>query len=186
MTNLEKAIFDEEGGKDYQAYRYISTAEVSQALEGFGYGPSKKYVDALYIRSDEKQGVGVLKINEEHCRDHFGLFRGVDQGEAVAQTLLLLHKFIVGIPDGQSPLLQEITVNVNNPVSPDAVLNMSVEIGDPEGNVFSGNGKILSGEIEISRVNVRGRILSSDLLQKLIERSMKAQRKSPTRFSIQE
>lgn len=161
-------------------YRYVPQAEVSKTLESFGYGPSKKYVDALYIGNNI--GIGVLQVTDDHCRDHFGVFRGVDQGEAAGQTLLLFLHFTVGIPGGQSPLLQGITVQTENPAFPGSVLNISVTKAAPEGNSFSGKGIITSGSVPISRVEISGRTIRSDLLQRLIERSRRIQGKSVTKF----
>jgi len=87
--NRPSGVEDSEGE---QTYRYVSTTEVTEAFEHFRYGPSKRYVDAVYISEDGKQAVGVLKVTEAHCEGHFEgetNITGVDQIEAFAQTYLV-------------------------------------------------------------------------------------------------
>ena len=167
-------------------YRYIPRSEVSEALDAFGYGSTKKFVDALYIHPDGNSGVGVLKVTEEHCKDHFGLLRGVDQGEAIAQTLLLLHKFVTGIPDGQSPLLEHAEVDLKNPALPGSVLNITVNETSSDENSFTGQGAITSGNKITAQGVVSGRVISTELLTRLIERSKRQQVGTRSRFQIKE
>ena len=55
---------------DREIYRYVPQVEVHAALERFGFGPSRRMVDALYISPDEKIFVGVLRVDEVRCEGH--------------------------------------------------------------------------------------------------------------------
>ncbi len=167
-----------------QNYTYHPFEEVKSALASLGYGPSKMLVDAVYVRKDGMQAVGVLTVTEGHCRDHFGLFRGVDQGEAAGQTLILLHCFTDGIPEGQSPLLRHIAIDTENPAPEGVVLNMFVDKTGNRGNIFSGRANVESGAGVISRVEMSGRILPTELARKLIEWRRKRELEHPARFQL--
>jgi 3-hydroxyacyl-[acyl-carrier-protein] dehydratase len=173
-----------------QEYRYIPPQEVAQALERFGYGPEKRFVDALYIRGNEKEGIGVLEVTEAHCKDHFvgdPILRGVDQIEAAAQTLLLLGVFTTGIPEGYGPLFSSLgQTEFKNPVVPGSVLNIHVEQEESQSNnVFWGKARIVSGEAEIVRIDeLYGAIMPIALRDRLLARSVRSQQRTPSRFQV--
>ena len=182
-----------ENGEEEQKYRYVSTTEVRKAFEHFGYGPSKRYVDALYISEDGKKAVGVLKVTEEQCKDHFEgqpVLRGVDQIEALGQTYLLSQYLQGRIPKNLGPLFAEVDkVHFKNPARPGAVLNMHVEeipTDKTSGNVFSARGRIMSGEVLISEIeSFSGALLPIALLPRLMDRSARQQASTSSPFQIQ-
>lgn len=175
-----------------QKYRYVSTTEVRQAFEHFGYGPTKRYVDALYV--GDGQVVGVLKVTPEHCEGHFEgqpVLRGVDQIEALGQTYLLSQYVQGRIPENLGPLFAEVNkVHFKNPARPGAILNMYVEeipTDKTSDNVFSARGRIISGEVLISEVeSFSGAMLPTALLPRLMDRSERQQASTPSPFQIQD
>lgn len=172
---------------DKDEYRYISTVETSKALELYGYGPKKRFVDALYISPDNSKAVGVLRVTEEHCVDHFvgnPVFRGVDELEAIAQTLLLLKHFSGEIGEGYTPRLEKSTVFPKWPVIPPVDVNIVVaKLGDGS---FGGYGRILCGETVVVEGIVAGSLLSKELGGRIISRRKRNQDNSPSLFSVKE
>lgn len=180
-----------EDGEGEQKYRYVSVAEVTEAFEHFRYGPSKRYVDAVYVSEDGKHAVGVLRVTEAHCEGHFEgepILRGVDQIEAFAQTYLLGQYALGRIPQELGPLFAEAHASFKNPVKPGAILNMYVEQVDAgqSGNVFSAKGKTLSGDVLISEMEISGAMLPTALLPRLIARSARQQAGTPPKFPIRQ
>ena len=92
---------------------------------------------ALYLSPDSSKAVGVTRVSEELCEDHFvgnPVFRGFDEGEAIAQTLLLLMHFSGQISEGYTPRLGKSTISPKWPVVPPVDLNIVVEkLEDKEG-----------------------------------------------------
>lgn len=185
--NRPSGVEDSEGE---QKYRYVSTAEVADAFEHFRYGPSKRYVDAVYVSADGKQAVGVLKVTEAHCEGHFDgepILRGVDQIEAFAQTYLLGQYALGRIPQELGPLFAEAHASFKNPVRPGAVLNMYVgQVDDQGSNIFSAKGKTLSGDVVVSEMEISGAMLPIAILPRLIARSARQQASIPPKFPIRE
>jgi hypothetical protein len=186
MSYQERFVPRQEGGENLGEYRYVARNEITQALDQYGYGPTKKYVDALYVHESGNKGVGLLHITDDHCRDHFGVFRGVDQAEAMGQTLLLVHHFTAGIPAGHSPLLRHMTVGYENPALPNMLLNIIVRKGESDHRGFTGDGIVFSGDIVLSKGSVQGRMIRTDTLAKLLQRSRKIQERSHVVFPFEE
>lgn len=153
-------------------YSLVSSDSVAQILgEEFHYGPSKRYVDAIYVHKELPQAVGVLRVTDELCEGHFvgnPIMRGVDQAEAIAQTLLLLGKLKGNISDGQSPRLSVIDMKYANPAVPGMVLNIVVSKGDKP---MSGFGRIYNGARLISEGRIGGDVMDSELSQRLLDRA---------------
>lgn len=53
------------------------------------HGPSKCLLDAIHWHIPEKGIVGSYTVNSADVKDHFGIFRGVDQIEAFAQATIV-------------------------------------------------------------------------------------------------
>jgi 3-hydroxymyristoyl/3-hydroxydecanoyl-(acyl carrier protein) dehydratase len=182
---------DLESWEDLSRFRYISPEEVTRVLEQFGYGPEKRFVDALYVRTDGEGGVGVLEVTEKHCQDHFvdkPIFRGADQIEAAAQTLLLLGVYAQGVPEGYGPLFAGLRdTPFEKPVVPGAVLNIYVVLAENSSrNVFAGKAVIKSGEVEIAKIDgLSGAMLPLPVRDRLLARSVKEQQRVASRFQIQ-
>jgi len=173
--------------EEEQPYRHIPAEEVSAALQGFGYGPNKRYVDELYVRADGLQGVGSLKVTKQHCEGHFEetpVFRGADQIEAAAQTMLLLKYVSGGIPAGYGPFFGGIgDVIFGDPVQPGAVLDIMVEAMTSEKRVFSANAWIFSGGVKVAEMaGITGAAMPLPLRDKYLVRSAREQSKVPPAF----
>lgn len=164
--------------------RYVSADETRKVLEELGYGPTKMFVEALYIHKDGNKAVGVLNVTEEHARDHFGVFRGVDHVEAVGQTILALQYISGKIPEGKVPTLKSITIDSHNVAFPGSVLNIAVTMNDPEGDFFSGKGTVFSRGKIISEVGGVGRMIDKDLLDRMISRERDRQDRNPPLFPL--
>lgn len=189
VENGTNQTVDPENGEKEKTYRYIPTAEITKAFEHFRYGPSKRYVDALYVSEDGKHVVGVLRVTEEHCEGHFDgepILRGVDQIEAFAQTYLLGQYVLGRIPQELGPLFAEAKASFKNPVKPGAILNMYAEQVDMDqsSNVFAARGRTLSGDVVISEMEISGAMLPTTLLPRLIARSARQQSSVPSKFPI--
>lgn len=144
-------------------YLYIPREATTEYLENFGYGSSKRLVDALYLSPDRSIVVGILMVNEARCRDHFGVFRGVDGVESMAQTLLLAEGYDHQFFKGNRPIFTAISdVVFLKPAveEPPVVLNVIVErIGASERG-FGGRAWVLRGTDILTQGVVRGDLLT--------------------------
>ncbi|MBI2049386.1 hypothetical protein HYT32_00520 [Candidatus Roizmanbacteria bacterium] len=160
-------------------YNYISHGEVLKALEQFGYGhPSKRLVDAMYVRKDGSSAVGVLQVTDERCEGHFTgnhIFRGVDQVEAMGQAFLLFLHFSNKVPVGMVPRFIEINnFSFKNAAVPEMVLNIQLKgIGEiePTRRPFSIYGKIYNGTKITSEGSIRGDLRQKRLSDELLTRA---------------
>lgn len=141
-------------------YRYIGAADVSAALTGYGYGDNMKRVQALYISPDASHAVGVWRAPVELFEGHFidnPVVRGVEQPEAIGQTLLAFMHFTGKIPAESSPRLTAIDMKHTNAAVPPADLNVVVATvpTDVKRGVMA-FGRVLSGDRVISEGFVSG------------------------------
>lgn len=172
---------------DKEQYKYIKKEEVTTALERFGYGPKKRFVDALYISPDNSKAVGVLRVTEELCEDHFvgnPVFRGFDEAEAMAQTLLLLNHFSGEIGEDYTPRLGQSTVFPIWPVVPTVDLNIIV--AKSEDNSLGGYGRILCGETVVAEGIVTGSVIPKHLGDRILDRRRRIQTNTTPQFPIKE
>lgn len=171
---------------DKEEYTYFPKEVVSEVLGAFGYGPTKKWVDAMYIGPDQSIGVGVLRVTERRCQDHFGVLRGVDQAEALAQALLLLYKFTGDLPADQRPIMKELeSVDFNRPVVPGIDLNLVVKKLPSRGHYFSGEGWALRGDsVSVHLSAIVGLVLSAPSLERYLAGEKRDQENSSPRFPL--
>lgn len=183
MPNELQPLFIPESIRNPNLYQKFGRTEVFDALTEIGYGPTKMYVDSFYLSPDERIGVGVLSVTEEHTRDHFGLLRGVDQAEASGQVGILIAYFSGKIPEGQSPLLMEITgFKYDLPVVEEAVINVAVMTEDLKQGQFRGTGQILLGETVLAHGAFTGAMAEKRALNILIARRRQIQGRTPPLF----
>ncbi len=172
---------------DKVEYRYMDTVETSKALKQYGYGPKKRFVDALYISPDNSKAVGVLRVTEELCVDHFvgnPVFRGFDEGEAIAQTLLLLKHFSGEIGEGYTPRLEESTVFPMWPVVPPVDVN--IVVAKFEDNSFGGYGRIFCGKTVVAEGIITGSLIPKELGDQIISRRKRIQANSASLFPVKD
>lgn len=173
---------------DREQYQYIPRADVSEALEGFGYGDRMKAVDAMYISPDGKIGVGVKHFRKEDYEDHFRgqeVVRGVDGAETMAQALLLLEHFNNRIPQGRVPLLRRTTVDPKFPIIPDVDVNIVVTSSQNEGE-FVGHARTIIGETVVSEAIISGALVEKRALDIGIKRRQAVQARTPLLFPPQD
>lgn len=180
---MAQEIFLDRELQDPNVYTKFSKDQVSNALSEFGYGPTKKLVDSLYIHPDTNVGVGVLTITKEHCRDHFGIFRGFDQAEAIGQTGLLIAKFSGKIPSGHHPLLTSTEgFDWDLPVVEGAILNLIVQPQDLESAEFKVEGQVVIGKVVVAHGKVAGTIAKQMAVDVLIARRRQIQARTEPLF----
>lgn len=147
---------DEELKEDFF---YFPPSGVTPLLESFGYGSTKRLIDALYAEPVTRLGVGILLVTEERCKDHFGVLRGVDMVEAVTQTLLAANFMGRGIEAGSKPIFQRIEgMDFYFPATIGATLNVVVDTLEDEGDIVRGYGWVLRGRSVLAEGIVQGRI----------------------------
>lgn len=175
--------------EERQQFVYTGIGQTSQLLNEFGYGPTKKLVDSFYQSPDHSIGVGVLWVREKHCVDHFGVLRGVDLVEAIAQSFLLLHhqigtfntkveSFNIG-----RPLFTEIKeAKFLILTTPGAILNIVVQNMTFPENKFNGYGWVLRGTTIITAAEIGGAFTSSEAIAVLKTRADSLQKRSKPLF----
>lgn len=168
-------------------YRYVSQAEVAAALEAFGYGPSMRRVHALYLNQDGSQAVGVWLASQEE--GHFignPVLRGVEQAEAIGQTLLLALHFTGKIPPEMTPRLRLINIEYRDGAIPPVGLNTVVQLGNPESpHQLIGFGQVRCGDTILTQGYVGGTLLPQTLGEKMLARIKRRQANAVTRFPLQ-
>lgn len=181
---MAKELLVSHGQQDLSDYQAFSESEVCRTLSEIGYGPSKKLVDSFYLsNTDSAVGIGVLMVTEEHCRGHFGLFRGVDQAESIAQTAILIATFAGKINKGHQPVFKRIDgFDFDQPVVEGGVLNLVTKIDDLESGLFQAVGQVLIGKTIVSSGVVIGGIVREELLDRIIERRRRIQANTPPIF----
>lgn len=188
MTNVERPILGAIELGDPTSYLYISHREVTSALEEFGYGPTKRFVDALYIAPDQQLGVGVLQVTQERCEDHFvnrPILRGVDQIEAMGQTLLLLLHFTGRIQEDHGPLFKAAEeVKWELPAVPPVDLNIVVKILETQGSQVTAYSQVMCGETIIARGMVSGVLAPRRAVNILCERRLRVQFRTVPLFKL--
>lgn len=181
---MAKELLIGESLQNPKAYDAHSETEVRKALADLGYGPSKMYVDSLYVFPPNGWlAVGVLTVKAEHCLDHFGLLRGVDQAEAIAQTGILAAKFSNQIPEGQRPLLTKIEgFEYDLPVVEGAVLNLLVKLGNSFSGGLSIEGQVLVGKTVVADGIIEGKMGDERAIGVVIARRKQIQGRTPPLF----
>ena len=181
---MARELLVRESFQNPEIYEAHSETEVRKALADLGYGLSKMYVDSIYVCPPNGWlGVGVLTVKAEHCLDHFGLFRGVDQAEAIAQTGILAAKFSNQIPKGQRPLLTKIEgFEYDFPVVEGAVLNLLVKMGNSYSGGLSIEGQVLVGKTVVADGIIEGKMADERAIGVLIARRKQIQARTQPLF----
>lgn len=173
---------------DVKDYRYIPLEEVTAALKAFGYGPSKRRVDALYISKNGSKAVGVWRPTEEIFEGHFDgepVLRGVEQAEAVGQTLLLKKYFAGEIPEGMSPRLTSVDLAYRNAAVPGIDINIAVEeVSSGKPIELVGFGQVLAGKKVLSEGYISGVMLPIELSRRLLNRTKEQQANAVPQFPL--
>lgn len=169
-------------------YIYFSTERVSSVLAGFGYGENMMRVHALYLHEDNSQAVGVWHATQEegHFKDN-PVLRGVEQAEAIAQTLLVALILANKVPEGKSVRLASIDLDYKNTAIPPVDLNTVVLLGEESGkgrNVIS-YGELFLGPNILSQGYVRGTIMETRTSERLLDTVRRQQANSVTLFPSQ-
>lgn len=172
--------------KQTDSYKYISSLQTKYYLESFGYGESKMLLDAFYFDKENQKGVGVLQITDERCKDHNGIFRGIEQIEAMAQTCLMLNKLLQDKSDQKPIFLRVVDFNFILPVTSGSLLNIFVNKNDESkiGSRTISKGKIQIGEDIVSYGSIEGTTVSEIFLKKIIEREKQKNNNRESKFLI--
>lgn len=173
---------------DIESYRYIPQKEIALVLEGFGYGLSKRRVNALYVSEDGSKAVGVWRPTDEIFEGHFEgelVLRGVEQAEAIGQTLLLMEHFGGKIPKGMSPRLTFVDLAYINAAVPGIDINIAVEeVSSGKPNKLLGFGQVFAGKKLLSEGYIGGVMLPVDISRKLLKRTKEQQANAVPQFSL--
>ena len=172
---------------DIKDYRYFSAEQVSSVLSGFGYGENMMRVHALYLHEDNSQAVGVWRATQEdgHFKDN-PVLRGVEQAEAVAQTLLAALVLASKVPQDKTVRLTSIDLDFRSTAIPPLDLNTIVLLGhsEKEHEVIS-YGEVRSGPNILSQGYVSGAVIDTKLGERLLERTRRQQANAVTLFPFQ-
>lgn len=157
--------------EDIRKFEYTSPEDVSNFLTDFGYGPTKKLIDAYYLSPDKSIGVGVLQVKEETCWDHFGILRGVDTIESIAQAYVL-YLYKTGIVTVGRPLFAGIkNAEFGKIATPGAILNTVVQRTEsPEGE-FSAHGWVLRSRTLLTEADISGVVAGGNNMESLKKRA---------------
>lgn len=169
--------------------RVYNQETVAADLEAMGFGPSKRLVDAMYISEDNEYGIAVVRVNKERCQDHFlapnpQIFRGHDQGEAMAQGVLLLGVYSGKITGENIVTLGEVWEQFDRPAFPGTDLNIVVTTEKQEG--ILGYGEVYAGRRMLTAGYVRGNIASRERVGKILDRMKREQAKAIPVFPMPE
>lgn len=150
--------------KQLQEFEYTPSEEVTKSLEGFGYGPSKRLVDTFYLGPDMLTAVGVLKVTKKHCKDHFGLVRGVDFLEMMAQVYVLYH-YKIGTADVGRPLFAGVDdAHFWKIATPGAILNLVVQRTESVNkNQYTGYGWALRSRTVLAEAIISGGVMEGNI-----------------------
>lgn len=168
-------------------YRYFSAEQVSSVLSGFGYGENMMRVHALYLHDNHSQAVGVWRASQEdgHFKDN-PVLRGVEQAEAVAQTLLVALVLANKVPEGKSVRLTSLDLDYRNTAIPPVDLNTVVLIGASEKeHEVAIYGEVRRGANILSQGYISGAILDVRLSERLLERTRRQQENAVNLFPFQ-
>lgn len=171
-----------------ESYRYVPQAEVASALERFGFGPSRRMVDALYISPDGKTIVGVLRVDEALCEEHLvgnPIFQGVQGPEAIAQTWIL-GKIFTGELDTQtqSVRFEELEkVRFRYSIYPEVDVNIVVKELPEQHAAY---GQILCGKRVMIDGVFRGVIVEKEKADERAEKRKRMQATSAPIFPFKE
>ena|SRR3989344_2876252 len=170
--------------EEIQGFQYTPPEEITSFLTDFGYGPTKKLIDAYYLSPDKSVGVGVLQVKEETCLDHFGILRGVDTIESIAQAYVL-YLYKTGIVSIGRPLFAGIeNAEFGKIATPGAILNTVVQrTKSPEGE-FSAHGWVLRSRTLITEADISGVIAGGNNMESLKKRAASLQTREQPIFPL--
>lgn len=160
---------------------------VAAFLSTLNYGPSKILVNSFYLSPDKQIGVGTLLVREDMCQDHFGILRGVDSVEAIAQAAILLRHLRGELTDIK-PLFGGIReVSFKNIATVGAVLNMVVQNSDSRAaGGFANYGWVLRSRTVLTEGEIYGATTDArkDLQRSLMRRAMMLQQREQPLFEV--
>jgi len=168
-------------------YDYFSAERVAGVLSGFGYGENMMRVHALYLNKENSQAVGVWRATQEegHFKDN-PVLRGVEQTEAVAQTLLAALVLANKIPEGRAVRLGSIDFDYPSAAIPPLDLNTIVLFGDSlKEREIIGYGEVRCGSNILSQGYISGTLLENRTSERLLERTRTQQANAVTIFPFQ-
>lgn len=172
---------------DKEDYIYFSQEQVYSVLLGFGYGENMMRVHALYLHKDNSQAVGVWYAQQEE--GHFKgrpVLRGVEQAEAIAQTLLVALTLANKVPEGKTVRLTSVDLDYRNTAIPPVDLNTVVLLGESEKeHEITGYGEVRCGERILTQGYVGGALLDNRLGERLLDRTRRQQENAITLFPFQ-
>lgn len=173
--------------EELQRFQRTHPDEVAEFLATLNYGPSKRLVDSFYLSPDKQTGVGVLQVREEMCSDHFGILRGVDSVEAIAQTAIL-HRYKRGELADIKPLFGGIhEAKFLGIATTGAVLNIVVQNSDATAKgEFGSYGWVLRSKTVLTEGEIFGVTTDTrkNLLDSLIRRAELLQRREQPLFGV--
>jgi hypothetical protein len=170
-------------------YIYFSQRQVYPILLRFGYGENMRRVNTLYLSKDKSKAVGVwCAIQEEgHFIDN-PVLRGVEQAEAIGQTLLVALVLANKIPEGKSVRLTSIDLDYPSTAIPPVDLDTVIMLGEFEKDKraeITGYGEVRCGENILSQGYVSGVLLDNKLAERLLEKTRRQQGNAITLFPFQ-
>ena len=172
--------------EDLQKFQKTSPEEVAEFLASLNYGPSKRLVDSFYLSPDGDIGVGALLVRPDMCADHFGILRGVDSVEAIAQTAIL-HRHARGELTYIKPLFGGIrSMRFLNIATEGATLNMVVQNSEANEVGFASYGWVLRSRTVLVEGEIFGAVTDArkNLQGSLIRRARMLQEREQPLFQI--
>lgn len=172
--------------EELQQFHRTTPDEVATFLATLNYGPTKKLVDSFYLSADRQTGVGVLQVTEEICKDHFGILRGVDSVEAIAQTAILFRNE-TGELANIKPLFGGIhEARFLGVATVGAVLNIVVQNSPAEEGIFVAYGWVLRSRTVLTEGTIYGAVTDArkNLQNSLIRRTNLLQAREQQLFGI--
>jgi hypothetical protein len=172
--------------EELKQFQRTAPDEVAAFLATLNYGPSKILVDSFYLSPDKKTGVATLLVRKELCRDHFGILRGVDSVEAIAQAAIV-HRWLRGELKDIKPLFGGINkASFKNISTVGAVLNIVVQDATDEEGKFASYGWVLRGNSVLTEGEIYGVVTDAkkNLQASLIKRANMLQKRERPLFGI--
>jgi len=168
-------------------YNYFPAEQVSSVLAGFGYGENMMRVHALYLHKSNSQAVGVwCAIQEEGHFIDKPVLRGVEQAEAIGQTLLVALVLANKIPEGRAIRLGSIDFDYPSAAIPPVDFNTIVLFGDSlKEREIIGYGEVRCGPNILSQGYISGTLLENRTSERLLERTRTQQANAVTIFPFQ-
>lgn len=169
-----------------EEYIYVPREQVQSVLVGFGYGENMMRVHAMYLSPDGSHAVGVWQATQDN--GHFvgqPVLRGVEQTEAIAQTLLVAAVLTERVPEGTSPRLTWQDVENKSTAIPPVELN-TVVLFCYSGNArdLIGYGEVRLGNAILTQGYIGGVLLRQDLSERMLERIKRQQATAVNPFPL--